>query len=134
MLDTAARTVQAGTAVKDLGIHLDGHLTSGTHVHHLFQQMCGILTYLSRAHHFLTEEAINLLVQGLVICRLDYCFVVWLGIVKTHVCKLQRVINFAARVIYGDRKSDPVTLLLKRPNRLTVKFKNRPQLNTACFM
>ena len=87
---------------------------------------------LACIRHFLTLEATKLLVQALVLSKLDYCSVVWGGINSTSVTKLQRAVNFAARVIYGAQKSDHVTPLLQTLNWLTVR--NRLDLNTACFM
>ena len=71
------------------------------------------------------------MMQPLVRSRRHHCSIVWGGI-DQHLCKLQRVLTFTARVIYSARKLDPVTPLLKRLKWLTLE--NRLQLNTACFI
>ena len=76
VLEIAAQTVQVGTAVENLAIHLYGHRTFGTHVSDMSQQVCSILTYLSCVRRSLTEKTIKLLVQTLILRRLDYCYVV----------------------------------------------------------
>ena len=118
-------TLDTEAVVKDLGVHIDAHMTFSVHVDHLVQQMCGVLCYLSRIRHYLTEDATKLLVTTLVLSRLNYCSVVWAGIGKTDVHKLQKMVNFAARVIYCKRKSEHVTPLLKNLNWLTVENKLR---------
>ena len=74
--------------LRDLGVHLDSHMTFGEHADQVAQQMSGILCYISRIRHFLTEEATRLLVEALVLTRLDYCPVVWGNINNTSVTKL----------------------------------------------
>ena len=131
-LDIGGQTLQLETVVKDLGVHLNSNMTFGAHVDHIAQQMCGNLCFVSHIRHFLTLEATKLLVLVLVLSKLDYCSVVWGSINSTSVSKLQRAVNFAARVIYGARKSDHVTSLLQTLNWLTAR--NWLDLNTACFM
>ena len=70
--------------------------------------------------------------KSLVLSKLSYCSVVWGGIGKTDVQKLQQIVNFAARVIFNKRKQEHVSPLLRQLNWLSVE--NRLKLDTACFM
>ena len=54
------------------------------------------------------------------------------GVSQKCTAKLQRILNFAAKVIYRKGKSEHVTPLLAEFNWLTVK--NRVNLETVCFM
>ena len=131
-MDIGGKSLELETVVKDLGVLLDSHMTFSAHAEHIARQMSGTLCYLSRIRHFLTKEATVLLVQTLVLTRLDYCSAVWGGLDKVLVNKLQRAVNFAARVIFRAKKRDPVTPLLRQLNWLSVQ--NRLILNTGCFM
>ena len=88
--------------------------------------------YIPRIRYFLTCDATKLLIQSLVLCRFSYCPVVWGGVNQKFIAKLQRILNFAARVMHRKGKSEYATPLLAELNWLTVK--NRLNLDTACFM
>ena len=115
-----------------MGVLFEAEMTFSAHVEETAQQTYGILCYLSRIRHFLTQDATKLLIQSLVLCKLSYCSVVWGGVDWRSVDKLQRMLNFAARVIYRKHRSENVTPLLSQLNWLSVK--NRLKLDTACFM
>ncbi len=131
-LDIEGEPLPLDSVVKDLGVLLDEQMTFGPHVDNMVRQMTGILCYLARIRYFLTEDATKLLVHSLVLSRLNYCSVVWGGLNKSHVRKLQKTVNFAARVIHGARKYDHVSPLLQELNWLTVE--NMLNVATACFM
>ena len=61
LMDTGGQFLELETVFMDLDVLLDSHMTFSAHADHIAQQMCGILCYLSRTRHFLTEEAPKLL-------------------------------------------------------------------------
>ena len=61
--------------------------------------------------------------------KLFYCSSVWSNAANTNLLKLQAVQNYAARIICGTRKFDPVTSLLKELRWLPVK--SQPYLHDA---
>ena len=63
------------------------------------------------------------LVQCFVISRLDYCNSLLYGIPEESLDKLQKVQNAAARLIYGVRKHDHVTHLLKNLHWLPIRYR-----------
>ena len=94
--------------IKDLGVYLDQHMIFSTHVHvdHQVHQMSGTLCYISHYRYFLTENATCLLVDLLFLSELSYCSVVWGSISQTDVNQVQKVVNFAARVIYNKKNKN----------------------------
>lgn len=62
-----------------------------------------------------------MLVNSLVISRLDYCNSVLYGIPKYQRDKLQRIQNIAARMITGTRSTDHITAILKSLHWLPVE-------------
>ena len=107
-------------------------MTFSRHVDHLVRQMKGTLCYISRYRYFLTEHTTCLLVDSLVLSKLSYCSVVCGDISQSDVNRLQKVVNFAARVIFNKKKQKPVSPLLRQLNWLNVG--NRLLLDLACFM
>ena len=106
--------------IKDLGVYLDQHMTFSRYVGHLVRQMSGTLCYISRCRYFVTEHAICLLADSLVLSKLSYSSVVWGGISQTDVNRLQEVGDFAARVLFNEKKKEPVSSLLRQLNWLSV--------------
>lgn len=100
-LDIEGEHLPLDSVVKYLGVLLDEQMTFGPHVDNLVRQMTGTLCYLARICYFLTVDATKLLVHSLVLSRLNYCSMVWGGLNKSLVSKLQTTMNFAVRVIHG---------------------------------
>ena len=131
VMDPDGQILELETMAMDLGVLLGSHATCSAHADHRAQRCVGYPVYMSRIRHLITEEATKLLVQTLALTKLGYYSAIWGGLDKTLVNKLQRAMDFAARVIFRARKNDPVTPLLRQLNWLTVQ--NRLVLNTGCF-
>ncbi len=76
---------------------------------------------------FLSEQAAQLLVQALVLSRLDYCNALLAGSPACTTKPLQRIQNAAARVVFNEPKKAHVTPLFIRlhwlPVAAHIKFK-----------
>ena len=85
--------------VRNLGVHMDQHLTMTHHV----TAVCAACNYhlyrLSSIHHYLTTEATKSAVNALVTYRLDYCNSLLVNLPASQILRLQRVQNNAARLI-----------------------------------
>ena len=67
------------------------------------------LRRISRIRPYLTEEAAKSLIHGTVISRLDYANSMFLGLPECLLGKLQKIQNFAARIICRLTKRDHIT-------------------------
>ena len=75
---------------------------------------------MSRVRHHLDIPTTKSLVQVLVLCRIDYCNSLLLGIPKYNIQKLQKIQNACSKVIYKLSKYDLVTPLLKELHWLPI--------------
>ena len=79
------------------------------------------------SYHFLSEHAAQLLVQALVISRIDYCNSVLAGLPACTFKPLQMIQNAAARLVFNQPKTAHVTPLLISlhwlPVAARIKFK-----------
>jgi len=64
----------------------------------------GILISLYKFRHFFSREVLKIIVQAYVFPYIHYCLCVWGGAAKGQLYKIQKVINFAARVTTGSKK------------------------------
>ena len=73
-----------------------------------------ILSHCVNVRHCLPDGIIRMLVTALVISRIQYCLTVYGNGSQKNFDRLQKILNFAARVIFGRRKFDHVSDLRKK--------------------
>ena len=101
--------LQPRAEVKNLGVVFDSTLSWESHVSELSRQCTGVLIGLSHCRHYLPVGVIKVLVSALVLTRIRYCLAVYGNGTLKNFDRLQRVLNFAVRVIFGRRKFDHVS-------------------------
>ncbi|KAI4903480.1 hypothetical protein NFI96_006179 [Prochilodus magdalenae] len=105
---------------RSLGVILDGQLSFSAHIANLTRSCRFLLYNIRRIRPFLSQEATLLLVQSLVISRLDYCNSLLAGLPLRAIRPLQLVQNAAARLIFNLLKFTHVTPLLRSLHWLPV--------------
>ena len=114
-------TVSPSDRIKNLGVHMDQHLSMTDHM----TAVCAACNYhlyrLSSIRHYLTTEAAKSAVNALVTSRLDYCNSLLHNIPLSQTTRLQRVQNNAARLITRTNKHDHITPVLKELHWLPVE-------------
>ena len=101
--------LQPCAQVGNLGVTFDSTLSWDAHVSEISRRCTGLLIGLSHARHCLPDGIIRMLVTALVISRIQYCLTVYGNGSQKNFDRLQKVLNFAARVIFGRRKFDHVS-------------------------
>ena len=69
----------------------------------------------------LTKQTLEQLVLSLVMSNLDYCSIIFYGLPTSSINKLQRVQNFAAKLVEGKKKFDSASECLKSLHWLPIK-------------
>ena len=87
----------------NLGVIFDRHLSWDAHMQEITRKCFGILIGLSHIRHF-PAEILPTIVTALVLSRVRYCLPVYGNDSRQNLNKIQKVLNFAARVISGRRK------------------------------
>ena len=105
--------IYASDRLKFLGVILSSDLPWEAHISLIVKKCNAILVSLNRIRHYFTREALNTIIQAYVFPHVTYCLCVWDGAPKVLLHKVQKVINFSARVIVGGRKFDHITPVLK---------------------
>ena len=85
--------------VKNLGVYFDPELKLSTHVNKIVSSLFNTLQNISRIRHHLDCDSTKILVQALIISRLEYYNSLFLGIPQYNVDKLQWTQNMSCRVI-----------------------------------
>lgn len=125
--------IKLATKVKLLGVTLDEHLNLNEHV----KTVCGNAMYHIRAlrhiRRSITEECANTIACSVVSSRIDYCNSIFTGMSSFNVGALQRVQNFAARVVSGVGRSEHITEHLRKLHWLPVRHRIDFKVATISF-
>ena len=88
---------------------------------------------ISQMKSVLNKESIKTLVISLVLSRLDYCNSLLAGLSDENIQKLQKVQNYAARLVLGKSKSESATEMLQTLHWLPVKARIEYKIAVLCF-
>ena len=78
------------------------------------------LCQINRIKHVLDRQTLITIIKALVFSKLYYCSSVWANSSKRNLKKLQRVQNFAARIITGTKKHEHISPVLQELNWLPI--------------
>ena len=105
--------INLSAEVKDLGVLISNDLSTTSDVNLLVSQCFYQLRRIKNCYRALPRDAVKTLVNSFVTSRVDSCNCLLAGTPALTTNKLQCVLNAAAKFIYGGRKFDHVTLLLR---------------------
>ena len=120
-------------SVKNLGFSLDCHLTMNAHVSNIARTCYFELRRLASIRRFLTSTATATLVSAFVLSRIYYCNSLLFGSTHDVTSHLQRIQNYAARVILRLPMSSSVTIHLKSLHWLPVKVRSTYKIACLCY-
>ena len=86
---------------KNLGVWLDQQLNFQIQVSKKVSSSYETLRNIGKIKYYLTSELLTQVMTALIFSNLDYCNVIYFGIGKREIDKLQSVQNAAVRVIFG---------------------------------
>ena len=95
-------------SVRNLGFWHDSDMKNTSHINKLVFTSFINLRNISRIRWLLNKDTCKILVQALVLSRLDYCNSLLLGTAQHRLHKLQTIQNMACKVIYNKRKYDHI--------------------------
>ncbi len=110
-IQLGSSTITPSALVRNLGVIFDDQLTFKVHIAKTVQSCRFALHNIRKIRSFLTEHAAQLLVQALVISRLDYCNALLAGLPSNTIKPLQMIQNAAARLVFNEPKRAHVTPL-----------------------
>ncbi len=104
-------TITSSKTARNLGAVIDDKLNFSDHIAKT-AQFCRFALYnIRKIRPFLSEHATQLLVQALVLSRLDYCNALLAGLPTNSIKPLQLIQSATARLIFNEPKRTHVTPL-----------------------
>ena len=120
-------------SVKNLDFTLDCHLTMNAHVSNIARNCYFELRRMASIRRFLTSTATATLVSAFVLSRVVYCNSLLFGSTHDVTSHLQRIQNYAARVIMRHPMSSSITIHKKSLHWLSVKVKSTYIIACLCY-
>ncbi|KAK3565939.1 hypothetical protein QTP86_023259, partial [Hemibagrus guttatus] len=105
---------------RNLGVTMDNQLSFSSHVANVTHSCRFLLYNIRRIQPFLSTQATQVLVQSLVILRLDYCNTIMADLPLKAFHPLQMIQNVAARLVFNLPKFSHTTPLLRSLHWLPV--------------
>ena len=119
--------------VRNLGFILDSELSLKKHVIKICQSTYFKLKRISSICRFLTEDVTKTPVTSYIFSRFDYCNCLLLGTPNSVIQPLQKVQNFAARLILMAPRHHLSTPLLKKLHWLPISERIKYKVACMCF-
>ena len=119
--------------VKNFGFTLDCNRTMNAHVSNIARTCYFELRHLASIRRFLTCTATATLVSAFALPRIDYYNSLLFGSNHDVTSHLQRIQNYAARVILRLPKSSIITIHLKSLHLLPVKVRSTYKIACLCY-
>ena len=121
-------------SVENLGFKLDCHLTMNAHFSNISRTCYFELCRLASIRRFLTSTATATVVSAFVLSRIDYCNSLLFGSTHDVTSHLQRIQNYAARVILLLPKSSNIATHLRSLYWLPVKVRSTYKIACSCYL
>ena len=120
-LQVGDKVIKPSDSVRNLGVVFDSSMSMHTHI----KTLCSSLTYhlrnITRIRKFMDNDTCHLIVRALILSRLDYGNGLLLGSNACDIQRLQRIQNWAAKLICMARKFDHATPSLQELHWLPVR-------------
>ncbi len=117
-IQLSSSTITPSASVRNLGVIFDDQLTFKEHIAKTVRSCRFALHNIRKIRPFLTEHAAQLLVQALVISRLDYCNALLAGLPSNTIKPLQMIQNAAARLVLKRAQKSPCYPSLYQMHRI----------------
>ena len=117
---------------RNLGVTLDSQLSLTANITATTRSCRFMLYNIRRIRPLLTQKAVQVLVQALVISRLDYCNSLLAGLPASAIRPLQLIQNAAARLVFNQPKFSHTTPLLRSLHWLPVAAPHPLQNISTC--
>ena len=111
-MNVAGSVINFSQSAKVLGVTLDSELSMWPQVNTVIRSCFYQLRQIRAIRRLLTDSAAVTLIVSLIFSRLDYCNSIYYGSNASVFNKLQSVMNAAARLITGKKRSDHISSVL----------------------
>ena len=99
-LDLPNNPISTTPVSKSLGVSLDSSLSMENHISNVCKVCYFYIRWIRSIRPFISIEQTKSLIQMLVICRIDYCNSLFVGLPNVLLARLERIMKVSARLIF----------------------------------
>uniref|UniRef100_A0A3Q1JKY8 Reverse transcriptase domain-containing protein n=1 Tax=Anabas testudineus TaxID=64144 RepID=A0A3Q1JKY8_ANATE len=119
-INIGSAVISPTKSARNLGVIIDDQLTFTDHIATVARSCRYALHNIRKIRPYLTEYTTQLIVQALILSRLDYCNALLMGLPASTTKPLQMIQNAAARLIFNQPRRSHVTPLFRSLHWLPV--------------
>ena len=108
------------SSTKNLGFIFDRNLSFSEQIKSVKKHCFKLLRQIRKLRFIFTQDQVKLIVNSLVVCKLDYCNALYWGITDKNLRQLQLIQNAAAKAVMGLYKHDSLGNTLSQLHWLPV--------------
>ena len=101
--------ISPAPTARNLGVVLNQEMKWTSHINRLSASLFVTICSIAHIWHQLNKETAKIIIQALVLSKLDYCNSVYHGAPKYSIAKLQRLQNMSARVVSNVKYCNHIT-------------------------
>ena len=113
--------IKPSQTIRNLGAYFDSNMTMASHITNVSRTITFHLRNISRIRRFIDQDTCHHAVRSLILSRLDYCNGLLSSLPKSYTLRLQRLQNWAARLVFTVNRRHESAPLLKSLHWLPVK-------------
>ena len=115
--------VTFANSAKNLGVFIDADLSMSSHISNLSKTLYIEIRRIKQMSRFLSKNCLKTLAVSFILSKLDYCNALFKNLQEYQIDKLQKLQNFAAKVVLGKSRFDHSTPCLIDLHWLPIKFR-----------
>ena len=132
-LNVAGISIKPSTSVRNLGVIIDQNLSLMEQVNAICSSCYGHLKSIIQIIPYLNKSAAHTIVQSLIPSRGDNCNSFLAELPQYLIHKLQKVQNWAARIVLNVKKHDSISVHLHQLHWLPVRFRIKFKINLLVY-
>ena len=105
--------IKPAETIRNLGPFFDSQMTMSSHVTNVSRTVIFHLRNIGRIRKYIDQPTCHHAARSVILSRLDYCNGLLSSLPSTHIIRLQRLQNWAARLIYEVDRTHSSAPLLK---------------------
>ena len=125
--------IPAVNNVRNMGVIMDKHLSMSTHITKTCQSSVMAIRKIGQIRQYLDRKSTETLVHSLIMSHVDNCNVLYYGLPKKELNRVQRFQNTAARLVSGACSRDPISPILHSLHWLPVEKRVMFKILIMCF-
>ena len=122
-LTIGTENIDFADSAKNLGVYIDKDLSMECHISNLSKAVYLEIRKIKTMSRFVSQSCLKTLATSFILSRIDYCNALFKNLNKYQIESLQKLQNFAAKVVLGKSLYDHVTPCLIELHWLPVAYR-----------